>query len=296
MAAFLITAHIDGLLLGDRLAATAAFCFTLGKAISPRAEAIPPIAYNAAMDALKIEADADAEASSAAPPSPTGTSRKTYTFAQMRIKVGDQLSLEPPSQIAGGRANVMVLGWFEGKSLIVTAPQSNAGRLVLEQGEVVLIRAFTGRSAFAFRVTVEKTAQLPYHHLHLSFPEKAEGVDVRSSPRCRLLLSAVITGDGAAARQGTILNLGTAGALIETTTPLGEAASTIQIAFSFELHGVPVSLDLRAKLRGKKSAAGTNAAHCYQYGVEFSNLQPNDRLMLGSLVWYEMYEHPQNVV
>ncbi len=247
------------------------------------------------MDALPIEAGATAEPTSAVPPLLTSTTKRVYTFGQMRVKVGDQLSLEPSTQIAGGRANVTVLGWFEGKSIIITAPQNSAGRLVLEQGEVVLIRAFTGISAFAFRATVEKTAHLPYHYMHLTFPDKAEGVDIRSSPRCRLNLSAIITAGGEAASQGTILNMGMAGALIETAKPLALDEGMIQIAFSFELHGVPVSLDLRAQMRGKKSAADGAAAHRHQYGVEFSNLQPNDRLMLGSLVWYEMYEHPQNV-
>jgi hypothetical protein len=69
----------------------------------------------------------------------------------------------------------------------------------------------------------------------------------------------------------------------------------IQIAFSFELHGVPVSLELRAQVHGKKSTAAHDATPRHQYGVEFRDLQPNDRLILGSLVWYEMYEHPQSV-
>lgn len=30
-------------------------------------------------------------------------------------------------------------------------------------------------------------------------------------------------------------------------------------------------------------------------GVEFRSLPPSDRLILGSLVWYQMYEHPQSV-
>ena len=136
---------------------------------------------------------------------------------------------------------------------------------------------------------------LPFHYLHLTFPDKAEGVDIRRSPRCRLNLSAVITAAGAEASQGTILDIGTVGALIEVAKPLGQDEGMIKIAFSFELHGIPVSLDLSAQVRGKKSAAGSDAAHRHQYGVEFSNLQSNDRLMLGSLVWYEMYEHPQNV-
>jgi hypothetical protein len=46
---------------------------------------------------------------------------------------------------------------------------------------------------------------------------------------------------------------------------------------------------------GAKGAAARDGTPRYQYGVEFRNLQPNDRLILGSLVWYQMYEHPRSV-
>ena len=247
------------------------------------------------MDVLSTKAEGAAEPVSTASPIPTPTAKSLYTFAQMHVKVGDQLSLEPPSQTGGRRTSVMVLGWFEGQSLIVTAPQNKGGRLVLQQGELVLIRAFTGKSAFAFRATVQKTAHQPFNYMHLSFPDKVEGVDIRSSPRCRLNLPVAITSGGRAAGQGNILNIGTTGALIETTGPLAQDDDMIQIAFSFELHGVPVSLELRAQVHGKKSTAAHDATPRHQYGVEFRDLQPNDRLILGSLVWYEMYEHPQSV-
>jgi hypothetical protein len=213
----------------------------------------------------------------------------------MRLKVGDQVHLEPSRRIVGGRASVTMLGWLEGESVIVTAPQNDAGRLVLQEGELVLMRAFTGKSAFAFRATVLKMAYLPFHYVHLSFPDKVEGVAIRSSPRCRVRLPAVITADGKTAGQGNIIDIGTAGALIETVEPLGQDDSVIEIAFSHELHGVPVSLALRAQVCGAKSAAARDGTPRYQYGVEFRNLQPNDRLILGSLVWYQMYEHPRSV-
>lgn len=42
-------------------------------------------------------------------------------------------------------------------------------------------------------------------------------------------------------------------------------------------------------------AAATEGTPRNQYGVEFRDLQPNDRLILGSLVWHQMYEHPRSV-
>jgi hypothetical protein len=44
----------------------------------------------------------------------------------------------------------MMLGWLGVQCVIATAPQNTVGRLVLQEGELVLIRSFTGKSAVAF--------------------------------------------------------------------------------------------------------------------------------------------------
>jgi hypothetical protein len=247
------------------------------------------------MDTLTTETITAAAPVTAQTPPPVRAAALSSTFAQMRIKVGDQLHLEPPRRSAGGRATVIMLGWLEGQSVIVTAPQNGAGRLVLQEGELVLMRAFTGKSAFAFRASALKSANLPFHYVHLSFPDKVEGVAIRNSPRCRVQFPAQVSAGGKAAFRGTVLNIGTSGALVETADPLDQNEGLIQIAFSLELHGVAVSLDLRAQVCGAKGAAAADGAPRHQYGVEFKELQPNDRLILGSLVWYQMYEHPRSV-
>lgn len=247
------------------------------------------------MEALTTEAKAVAQPVPAEVPISTRAATLHSTFAEMRLKVGDQIHLEPPRGFPGGRATVMLLGWREGQSVVVTTPQNDAGRPVLQEGELVLLRAFTGKSAFAFRASVLKAVYLPFPCVHLSFPDKVESVEVRSSPRCRLRLPAAITAGGKATSQGNILNIGTTGALIEIVEPLGQDEGLIRIAFSLELHGVPVSLDLRAQVCGTKSATARDGTPRHQYGVEFKNLQPNDRLILGSLVWYQVHAHPGSV-
>ena len=215
-------------------------------------------------------------------------------FADMHIKVGDPLHLEPPRPVAGGRATASLLGWLDGASVMVTAPVNAAGRLALQEGELLVLRAFTGRSAFAFRATVLRVAYQPFAYLHLSFPDKIDVAAIRSSPRCRVSLPARI-GAGGRSCDGRIVNIGTNGALIETAGPVSKDQSPIQVAFSFELHGVAVALDLQADLCGEKiTPEGGGESRC-QYGVAFTRMQPNDRLILGSLVWYRMYEDPRSV-
>ncbi len=96
--------------------------------------------------------------------------------------------------------------------------------------------------------------------------------------------------DGAA----SIVNIGTNGALLETVALVDKDAGPIRIAVSFELYGVPVSLDLSAEVRAAKTEPAADGFPRHQCGVEFKDLQPNDRLALGSLLWFQMHEHPDH--
>ena len=80
------------------------------------------------------------------------------------------------------------------------------------------------------------------------------------------------------------------GALIVCDSPLGEVGEVLQVAFGFVLHDVPVSLQLRAEIRTVEETA---EQLCYRHGVAFVEPDPNDRLVLAALVWYNMYENPK---
>ncbi len=214
----------------------------------------------------------------------------------MRLKIGDMLPLEGRQAFAGGQANVGLIGWLEPVSLIVTLPRNAAGLVPLDIGDQVTLRAFTGKSAFAFRTTVVRVAYQPFGYAHLRFPEKIDAVVIRTSFRHRMQLPAMVQHAGGSAVPALIRNIGTSGALIESTVPLDAAGTLFTMSTDFELHGVPVHLDLSATIRSARSQLDAAGATAYQYGVEFQSLAPNDRLILGSLLWYEMHEHPAESV
>jgi Flagellar protein YcgR/PilZ domain len=223
-----------------------------------------------------------------APPADSG-------FAQMRLKVGDPIYLELQSRLVKGRSVVTVLGWLDDQSLMVTAPKEVNVRLRLKEGEVVLLRLFSGQNAFAFSATVQKAVNSPFQYLHVSFPHNVERASVRNSPRCRVNLPATLTPADKPPVEATLLNIGTTGALIETVELAETDGSALQIALSFDLHGVPVSLNLHASISGMKNKPDGDSPR-HQYGVRFSDLTDNDRLILGSLLYYQMLEHPRSVI
>ncbi len=214
------------------------------------------------------------------------------TFAEMHLKVGDKIPIAIPRGTKGERTLGKVIGWIEGGSLLVTLPPRVISTGLVKEGERLLLRAFTGRSAFAFSTTVLKIDDFPYTHLHLKFPDKIEAVAVRSSFRHGVCLPAKIAIGGKADVTGNILNIGMTGARIGTDEPL-PSEDPVRITTQFELHDVPVSLELHVQVRSSKSAADKDGMMRHEYGMEFQNLQPNDRLILGSLLWYEMHMHPE---
>jgi hypothetical protein len=225
------------------------------------------------------------EAAVADAPKPAG--QPPVHFRDMHLKVGDRVQLEPPAHTRLARLSSLVVGWVERQSLILTVPQTTAGRLCLHPGEVVVVRAFTGRSAYAFRGTVLKKTAKPFDYLHLTFPDVINGVDVRTSPRFRIGLPAKAAADGAAPVAAQIDNMGATGALVACGEPLGRVGDRFQLAFELVLHEVPVALSLQAEIRTVQDAGGT-----HRHGVAFAP-GPNDRLALAAFVWFNMYENPQ---
>jgi hypothetical protein len=217
-------------------------------------------------------------------------------FRGMHLKVGDRAQLEPPCQGAAGRVTVRVVGWVEGRSLIVTAPHTPAGRLVLDSGEIVLVRTFTGRSAFAFRCSVLRKSSPPLEYLHLSFPERIESIDVRNSPRCLLELPVTLTLARGGAPEAKLKNVSVDGALVESAEPFGNQGDSLQLSFGLTLHGVPVTLAVKGEIRNTNSFERPDGSPGHHHGVLFQDLTPNDRLILGALVFHRIYEHPESIV
>ena len=233
-----------------------------------------------------------------AEPSPTGES--TLKFQELNLKVGDRLQLEPPAQLKAGRCIVRVLGYLENVSLLVTAPFENGIYLPLLEDEVVFIRGFSRRCAFGFSSTVRRVSKLPFNYLHLSFPEEVRGTIIRKSPRVKtriITTITAITGAEVAPQTGTITNLSSTGAQLTARKHLGEVGEKIKLAFRVNLHNMDAYLTTPGTIRRIFSEEEKKALDSQvSYGIEFSDLQPNDRIILQSLIYQQMIESPHSLI
>lgn len=227
---------------------------------------------------------------------------RDYTFDDMKLKVEDRLQLEPPAQLARERFLVKVVGFLRGASLLVTAPiAANGLRLQLMEGEAVVMRSFSGQNAFGFACAVERAIKTPYEYLHLSFPSKIQGIMIRKAPRVKTRIIATVQDIKAGAAEkisALISDISADGASLEARRPLGDKGSTLNLAFRVHLHNIDAYLSVKGVIRAVHSSdvADTSKPSLIHHGIEFQDLQPNDSVVLQSMIYQQMIENPHKVV
>lgn len=223
---------------------------------------------------------------------------RRYTFEEMKLKVGDRLQIQPPARFSSDPVVVRLIGYVNTLSLLVTFPrEANGLRLLLVENDKLDIRVFSSQNAFGFSATVSKIIKIPFEYLHLSFPDEVKGMVIRKAPRVktRIICSVLAHQSGDVSLPGMLVNLSATGALLDARRAIqGE----VKLVFRVTLHAIEVILTLNAVVRAQftDEAPVGGAQIFYHHGLEFVDLQPNDNLILQSLVYQQMIEKPQTVL
>ncbi len=244
--------------------------------------------------------EGESESEIAATP-PVAPAADSFTFDDMKLRVEDRLQLEPPAKLARERLLVKVVGFLRGVSLLVTTPTLSSGqRLQLLENEQVILRSFSGKNAFAFACTVIRANKLPFEYLHLSFPENIQGLAVRKTARVKTRIIATIQSkrDGTDIQTpGIISDISASGVSLESKYSLGDKGDMLNLAFRVNLHSIEAFLSVKGAIRAVlPDQADLSAPSNYtRYGIEFQELQPNDSVILQSMIYQQMIENPQKL-
>jgi len=238
------------------------------------------------------------ELNSEATPLADAKNNSSYTFEAMKLKVGDRLQVQPPARFSSDSVVVRLIGYVNNLSLLVTSPRETNGlRLLLVENDKLDIRVFSSQNAFGFSATVSKIVKLPFEYLHLSFPDEVKGMVIRKAPRVktRIICSVIAQQSGDVSLPGMIVNLSATGALLDSRSAIKGA---VKLVFRVTLHAIEVILTLSAVVRAQFTddtpVGGTPIF--FHHGLEFVDLQPNDNLILQSLVYQQMIEKPHTVL
>lgn len=226
----------------------------------------------------------------------TRTEHEGFDFKDIHLAVGDRVQIECPTATGTGRAFVRVIGYVDHVSVLVTAPMAGSRRIDLVENDLVVVRAFSRKSAFAFRASVLRTCRLPCHYVHLSYPEIVQGSVIRKATRVRTELPITVgAARGGDLVTGTIMDISATGLMLRTRATLGTLGSRLRLQVELPLHGVDAHIELDATIRNIREEEGANGA-AWHYGVDFHELGAHDHMLVKSFVYQTIIEQPRQVI
>jgi hypothetical protein len=95
-----------------------------------------------------------------------------------------------------------------------------------------------------------------------------------------------------------IVNVSSSGALVDAHKPLGEKGQKLHLTFRVNLHKLDVLLKTDAVIRSVFTDNDGDPAQSAKvhHGIEFAPLDGNDDMLLQSLIYQHMVDHPHNVI
>lgn len=226
-----------------------------------------------------------------------------FEFEAMNLQVGGRIQFITHRTIKPIQHFSTVIGYVKDEYLIVKIPMENGASIVLNEGDKLTIRVFSGVTVCSFSCSVLRIFGRPLNYVHLSFPDSIQGTSLRTAMRVKVEIPAQLSYRDVAAVPVFIVNLSVSGALIEAPgmlTPDDEG-----VALSFTLLVQPNKHQMRVNTRariqnvsvGKPSNGhAADVAEIYTYGVQFIDLEPTHYTLLQNLTYEALIADRQKIV
>jgi hypothetical protein len=186
------------------------------------------------------------------------------------------------------RYTVRLIGYAKNKSVIVTAPMLDGKYEFIRDGQAFVVRAFSGKKAFAFLASAVKSVHTPYPYLHLAYPKEMRCTVVRRGIRAQVKIIASITlGQPERTAAATLLDLSTGGTSGNVKEQLGRKGDEGYVKFKLHVADVDEFMSLKAILRSVVPAENGDG---FMHGFEFVDTSVRDRLVLTAYVHQALVE------
>ena len=175
-------------------------------------------------------------------------------------------------------------GAIEGKGVMVGPLGSEGAKTELVEGEVCVVRGFTGQYEYSFLSKVLQTFEKPFAYALLAYPAQVDARLVRQSMRTKCAWPATVSVPPPHGHAQTtaveLIDLSDSGAMIKAADSLAAMGTGIQLTLSVQVDKAPVELNLKASVCHNNRATYEDA---YFIGMAFKGLTPHDKLVLSYL-------------
>ena len=208
------------------------------------------------------------------------------SFDDIKLQVGIRLQI----MLKRGARQLIyytsLIGYVSGEYLLMKIPFEHGLSVLMQAGERVNLRVFSGVNVFTFSCNVEYVFHSPHFYMHLTFPTEIQSTALRKAIRVKVELPVQIEG---AAQRATIIDISVDGAQIIAGSALGEPGAKIALSFTFQIKPTnqEVRIETSATIRSLRElpAANKDAPARFSHGVSFDEIDPSKQVMLQNLVY-----------
>ena len=221
------------------------------------------------------------------PAAPTVGKEVVMAMDDMRWIVGETLYLQQLDN-SGIRYTVQLIGFVKNKTVFVTAPTLDGKFEFVRDGQTFVVRAFSGKKAYAFTAAAVKSVHTPHPYLHLSYPKLVRCTVVRQGARAQVkIIASASLGDPERSAAATLSDLSMGGTSGIIKQPLGKKGEAGRIKFKVNAADHEEILNLKMILR---SVAPSDNGDGFKHGFEFVDVSIHDRLILSAFVHQTLVE------
>lgn len=208
---------------------------------------------------------------------------------QIRLNIGDTLQLQFQSESEHSRCVVTLIGYLAGQGVIVSTPMLNGSVMMIREGQVFVVRLFSGKTAYAFTAVTNRVSHMPYPHLHLSYPKDVRGLVVRGSARARANIGCHAIIEGGSGFACVARDISSGGALIAVNDKIGEVGGKISLKMRVKVSDTEHMLILNCVIRSVNYSPSSDAeAPTVLYGLSFENMNSQDTLVISALLYQNL--------
>lgn len=217
--------------------------------------------------------------------------QETRELDELKLVVGDQLQIQSQSGTAQLRYYVKLIGYLKPKGIIVSTPMEDGKILLMREGQTFIARLFSGRSAYAFATSIIKVTNVPYPHLHLSYPSQVRGLLVRHGARAKVSLIAAALNEQGQTHGATLSNLSTGGCSLTAKQSLAPKGEHLTIKFRALVGDTEHYLSLDGAVRStQEEQPEDGGVRRFVHGIQFIDVSPAQQLVLTAFVYQKLFE------
>ncbi len=223
----------------------------------------------------------------APPPNQDRMQGTKIPFSDTAVRPGDALNIDRSQD--GSRCMARMIGYFKGKSIVISVPADEQGLIYLKEGESIVVKVFSGKHVLVFPAIVLAVPTKPYPHIHLSYPSVVTGFVVRKTERAsvRLITAIEMGGDPIT---GVITDLSTGGVSFVTRNAEVKPHTEAVLNFKLQLAESTFIMKLHCVVRAVRGIQSEVLEGATGYGAQFKELSAEDILIVGLFVAQKMAE------